>query len=93
MYYLTIRIAKPMIAVKEYLEIFEGEYMISVPRVRVLTSVAEKVRRLEVGETLFLEGKTIKHASLQTNRASKVMPGRRYKCRTEDSGVRIYRVQ
>jgi len=64
---------------------------INVPKVRVLSSLAEKVRRLELGHTLFIPGGTVKRACVQTNRAAKLL-GHKYKARTEEGGVRIYRV-
>lgn len=64
---------------------------INIPRVRVLSSLAEKVRQLDLGKNLFVPGWTVKRACVATNRAAKML-GHKYKVRTEEGGVRIYRV-
>ena len=62
-----------------------------MPKLIMKNSRTDKLSKLDVGQDTLWVGVTIKIASQAAFRASRTLK-RKYRCRTEETGVRVYRV-
>ncbi len=62
-----------------------------IPKIIVKNSRTYKLQQLELGQDILWEGVSIKVASQAAFRASRIL-WRKYRCSTEETGVRVYRV-